>query len=37
LIQPRRVRGREVQLHTAMLGDERPHRLRFVGREDCRE
>ena len=33
LIQPRRLRGREVQLHTAMLGEERPHRLRPVGRE----
>ena len=33
LIQPRRLRGREVQLHEAMLGEERPHRLRPVGRE----
>lgn len=33
LIQPRRVGGREVQLHTAMLGEERPHRLRLVGQE----
>jgi hypothetical protein len=33
LIQPRRVRGREVQLHRAMLGEELPHRLRLVGRE----
>ncbi len=33
LIQPRRVRGREVQLHTAMLGEERPHGLRLVGQE----
>ncbi len=33
LIQPRRVRGREVQLHTAMPGEERPHRLCLVGRE----
>jgi hypothetical protein len=33
LVQPRGVRRREVQVHTGMLGHERAHGLRCVGRE----
>jgi hypothetical protein len=33
LIEPRRIRGREVQPHVGVRDQEGPHRLRFVGRQ----